>query len=84
MAVGGIPILPGVLPAMETVNLALLAACSQIRCPSQVSKAETSHPIWAICTSATRSYASSALKAAGIPIPEVFVAAEDVKRGKPL
>ncbi|KAG6869344.1 hypothetical protein C0993_000097 [Termitomyces sp. T159_Od127] len=42
------------------------------------------HPAWAICTSATRTYASSALRIAGIPIPDVFVAAEDVKNGKPL
>jgi len=40
-------------------------------------------PCWAICTSATREYASSALRIAGIPIPEAFVAAEDVTQGKP-
>ncbi|KAL0949337.1 hypothetical protein HGRIS_009409 [Hohenbuehelia grisea] len=38
---------------------------------------------WAICTSATRSYATSALKIAGIPKPHAFVAAEDVENGKP-
>ncbi|EGO02173.1 hypothetical protein SERLA73DRAFT_86389 [Serpula lacrymans var. lacrymans S7.3] len=40
-------------------------------------------PCWAICTSATRNYASSALRVAGIAIPDVFVVAEDVKQGKP-
>lgn len=41
------------------------------------------NPKWAICTSATREYATSALNAAGIDIPDVFVAAEDVESGKP-
>ncbi|KAG6821555.1 hypothetical protein H0H93_000064 [Arthromyces matolae] len=41
------------------------------------------NPAWAICTSATRAYASSALRLADIPIPDVFIAAEDVTRGKP-
>lgn len=41
------------------------------------------HPRWAICTSATRAYASAALEIARIDIPDVFVAAEDVKKGKP-
>lgn len=40
-------------------------------------------PCWAICTSATRSYASSALKIASVPVPDVFVTAEDVAQGKP-
>ncbi|KAI9001364.1 phosphatase [Trametes punicea] len=40
-------------------------------------------PRWAICTSATTSYAHAALKAAGIPVPDVFVVSEDVERGKP-
>ncbi|CAL1701125.1 unnamed protein product [Somion occarium] len=38
---------------------------------------------WAICTSATRSYATSALKAAGVPQPDIFVVSEDVEKGKP-
>ncbi|KAG8742580.1 hypothetical protein FRC10_001245 [Ceratobasidium sp. 414] len=38
---------------------------------------------WAICTSATPVYAASALKTVGIPIPDVFVTARDVPRGKP-
>lgn len=40
-------------------------------------------PRWAICTSATRNYASQALKSGGIPVPDVFVASEDVTKGKP-
>ncbi|KAI0082434.1 phosphatase [Panus rudis PR-1116 ss-1] len=38
---------------------------------------------WALCTSATRNYATAALKAAGVPAPDVFVASEDVTKGKP-
>ncbi|KAF8914165.1 phosphatase [Gymnopilus junonius] len=41
------------------------------------------NPRWALCTSATRAYASSALKIAGVPVPDVFVASEDVTKGKP-
>ncbi|KAF9568923.1 HAD-like protein [Agrocybe pediades] len=41
------------------------------------------NPCWAICTSATREYASSALASAGVPVPDVFVASEDVEKGKP-
>ncbi|KAI0637977.1 phosphatase [Trametes polyzona] len=40
-------------------------------------------PRWAICTSATKGYATAALQAAGIPVPEVFVVSEDVEKGKP-
>lgn len=40
-------------------------------------------PCWAICTSATRTYASAAVSIAGVPVPDVFVVAEDVERGKP-
>jgi len=40
-------------------------------------------PCWAICTSATRAYASTALEIAGVPIPDVLVTADDVRRGKP-
>jgi len=40
-------------------------------------------PCWTICTSATREYASAALDIAGVPVPDVFVAAEDVTQGKP-
>ena len=40
-------------------------------------------PKWAICTSATVVYATSALKAVGVQIPDVFVVSEDVEKGKP-
>jgi sugar-phosphatase len=38
---------------------------------------------WAVVTSGTRALATARLTAAGIPVPEVFVAAEDVAVGKP-
>ena len=45
--------------------------------------AKRPNAVWALCTSATRRYASRALQAAGVTPPEIFVAAEDVKEGKP-
>ncbi|KAF8227003.1 HAD-like protein [Tricholoma matsutake] len=41
------------------------------------------NPCWAICTSATRRYALSALGIAEVPIPDVFITSEDVAKGKP-
>lgn len=38
---------------------------------------------WAIVTSAPRALAAVRLRAAGIPIPPVFVTADDISRGKP-
>ncbi|KAF8663502.1 hypothetical protein AX16_001068 [Volvariella volvacea WC 439] len=38
---------------------------------------------WAICTSATKIYASSALEVTGVPVPDVLVTADDVQYGKP-
>ncbi|TPM26015.1 HAD-IA family hydrolase [Mesorhizobium sp. B2-3-5] len=38
---------------------------------------------WAIVTSAPRELALLRMKAAGIPVPAILVAAEDVSRGKP-
>jgi sugar-phosphatase len=38
---------------------------------------------WAIVTSAPRLLAEARIAAAGLPVPEVLVAAEDVERGKP-
>ncbi|KAK7061898.1 sugar phosphatase YfbT [Favolaschia claudopus] len=63
----GIVLLPGVKAAMDE-----LASARTLPSPS-----------WAICTSATRYYASRALSLAGVPVPDVFVTAEDVERGKP-
>jgi hypothetical protein len=52
--------------------------------PQQLSHARyLPKPRWAICTSATRAYASSALQTTNIPIPDVFVTADDVTSGKP-
>lgn len=38
---------------------------------------------WAVVTSGTRALATARLRAAGIPVPEVFVTADDVAAGKP-
>lgn len=38
---------------------------------------------WAVVTSAPRQLALTRLKAAGLPIPQVLITAEDVERGKP-
>lgn len=38
---------------------------------------------WAIVTSAPRALALARIAAAGLPLPQVLVAAEDVERGKP-
>ncbi|KAK0490803.1 HAD-like domain-containing protein [Armillaria novae-zelandiae] len=41
------------------------------------------NPSWAICTSATKKYATAALGIAGVTLPDVLVVAEDVEKGKP-
>jgi sugar-phosphatase len=38
---------------------------------------------WAVVTSATRALATVRMRAANLPLPEVFVTADDVSRGKP-
>ncbi|KJA29846.1 hypothetical protein HYPSUDRAFT_31855 [Hypholoma sublateritium FD-334 SS-4] len=63
----GIVLLPGVSPILDELA------------PGRYLPA----PCWAICTSATRSYASSALAIAGVPVPDVFIASENVQQGKP-
>ncbi|KAJ7714311.1 HAD-like domain-containing protein [Mycena maculata] len=63
----GIVLLPGVKAAMDEL--------------APARKLPT--PFWAICTSATRSYATTALGIAGVPMPDILVAAEDVTQGKP-
>ncbi|KAF8195682.1 HAD-like domain-containing protein [Mycena galopus ATCC 62051] len=63
----GIVLLPGVKAAMDE-----LAPARKLPTPR-----------WAICTSATRYYASTALSIAKVPVPDVFVVAEDVEHGKP-
>ncbi|KAI0311444.1 phosphatase [Amylostereum chailletii] len=63
----GIVLLPGVPEIMK--NLAPYAKLPR--------------PRWTICTSATRSYATAALRIVGIEVPEAVVFAEDVQKGKP-
>ncbi|KAK0206335.1 HAD-like domain-containing protein [Desarmillaria ectypa] len=63
----GIVLLPGVAR-----NFAEITSCHRLPNPS-----------WAICTSATKKYATAALGIAGVTIPDVFVVAEDVEKGKP-
>ncbi|KDR83939.1 hypothetical protein GALMADRAFT_150979 [Galerina marginata CBS 339.88] len=63
----GIVLLPGVKPIMQEIAPARFLP----------------NPCWAICTSATRAYASSALSITGIPVPDAFVVSEDVSKGKP-
>lgn len=38
---------------------------------------------WAVVTSATRTLATARLTAAGLPVPEILITADDVPRGKP-
>lgn len=45
--------------------------------------ARETHPRWAAVTSGGRSIMEPRLRAAGLPVPPVFIAAEDVPRGKP-
>ncbi len=40
-------------------------------------------PSWAVATSGTRAAASARLRRAGLPVPAVLIAAEDVAHGKP-
>ncbi|KAJ7498731.1 phosphatase [Mycena latifolia] len=63
----GIVLLPGVKAAMDELE----------------SRRKLPNPLWAICTSATRFYATTALGLAGVPKPDVLVVAEDVTKGKP-
>ena len=45
--------------------------------------ASEERPRWAAVTSGGRSVMEPRLRAAGLPVPDVFIAAEDVSRGKP-
>jgi len=65
--VNGIVRLPGVSEVIDSLSL----------------NSDSSPARWAICTSATRAYASQALQITGISQPRNFVCAEDVTRGKP-
>ncbi|RUX96253.1 HAD-IA family hydrolase [Mesorhizobium sp. M7D.F.Ca.US.004.01.2.1] len=79
--------LPGVDPAHEA-DLLLKAEAADLDGILQIAGAAAflnSLPPerWAIVTSAPRELALLRMQAAGIPVPAVIVAAEDVSRGKP-
>jgi len=79
--------LPGVDPAHEA-DLLLKAEAADldgiVPIPGAVAFLNALPPeSWAIVTSAPRSLALARMKVAGIPVPAVLVAAEDVSRGKP-
>ncbi|RVA60928.1 HAD-IA family hydrolase, partial [Mesorhizobium sp. M7A.F.Ca.CA.004.09.1.2] len=79
--------LPGVDPAYEA-DLLLKAEAADLDGIIQISGAvaflDSLPPErWAIVTSAPRELALLRMKAAGIPVPAIIVAAEDVSRGKP-
>lgn len=82
---GGIVKLPGVDALMKDVSSfpSSVGGCLRSNPPQLSSGSTLPNPKWAVCTSATRKYATSALGAAGINIPDVFIVAEDVKHGKP-
>jgi mannitol-1-/sugar-/sorbitol-6-phosphatase len=79
--------LPGVDPKAENDAL-LLAEIEDVEGIEAIDGAAgflRSLPLdrWAIVTSAPRDLAVRRLEAAGLPIPPVFVTAEDVEKGKP-
>jgi len=79
--------LPGVDPQVE-IDALLLAEIEDVDGIEAIEGAAAflhSLPAdrWAIVTSAPRELAVRRLEAAGLPIPPVFVTAEDVERGKP-
>ncbi|RVA08053.1 HAD-IA family hydrolase [Mesorhizobium sp. M7A.F.Ca.US.001.02.1.1] len=79
--------LPGVDPAHEA-DLLLKAEAADLEGIIQIAGAvaflDSLPPErWGIVTSAPRELALLRMKAAGIPVPAVIVAAEDVSRGKP-
>jgi sugar-phosphatase len=79
--------LPGVDPAAEAmrITLAEIEDVEGVEAVQGVADFLGSLPAgrWAIVTSAPRRLAEARIAAAGLPLPPVLVAAEDVKRGKP-
>jgi sugar-phosphatase len=79
--------LPGVDPAREAAFITRaeiedVAGIEAIKgCADFLASLPTGR--WAIVTSAPRLLAEARIAAAGLPIPDVLVAAEDVERGKP-
>jgi sugar-phosphatase len=79
--------LPGVDPAAEAawITAAEIEDVAGVEAVRGVADFLASLPVerWAIVTSAPRALALARIKAAGLPLPKVLVAAEDVERGKP-
>jgi sugar-phosphatase len=79
--------LPGVDPTLEAafITRAEIEDVAGVEAIRGVAAFLASLPAgrWAIVTSAPRLLAEARIAAAGLPVPEVLVAAEDVERGKP-
>jgi sugar-phosphatase len=79
--------LPGVDPVAEAqrITLAEIEDVAGIEAIAGAADFLASMPAdrWAIVTSAPRALAARRIAAAGLPMPKVLVAAEDVQRGKP-
>jgi sugar-phosphatase len=79
--------LPGVDPVLEAASItrAEIEDVAGVEAIRGVADFLSSLPRerWAIVTSAPRLLAEARIAAAGLPVPEVLVAAEDVERGKP-
>jgi sugar-phosphatase len=79
--------LPGVDPVAEAqrITLAEIEDVAGIEAIAGAADFLASLPAdrWAIVTSAPRALAERRIAAAGLPVPAVLVAAEDVQRGKP-
>jgi sugar-phosphatase len=79
--------LPGVDPVAEAawITAAEIEDVMGVEAIRGVADFLASLPVerWAIVTSAPRALALARIAAAGLPLPKVMVAAEDVERGKP-
>jgi sugar-phosphatase len=79
--------LPGVDPVLEAASItrAEIEDVAGVEAIRGVADFLSSLPRerWAIVTSAPRLLAEARIDAAGLPVPDVLVAAEDVERGKP-
>jgi sugar-phosphatase len=70
------------LDLIDTLELEMAAATEPIPGAAALLAGRPSVP-WAVVTSGTAALARARLAAAGLPIPDVVVTAEDVERGKP-
>ncbi|MFS8050207.1 HAD family hydrolase [Rhizobium sp. BR 314] len=79
--------LPGMDPADEARQLEAIEAEEDegivAVCGAQQFVDQLGNEQWAVVTSAGRSLAVKRLTAAGLPIPEILITAQDVVRGKP-